>query len=190
MKKWIFSALLCLIMQGNAMIMASDAQQFNSTDTEFASKYSYPRRPNPNDPDQRGPRGHRGSDGGGYNTFASYWLTYQPSLVAGQNVIFNLPQTLQGIQYDDTTGYFTLPAGVYVLSFFATPSPSYANTLNLVVNGTLIPTPSIEGSTVVVELTADSNQVSVQAIGNWSPNTAIPLYYSAYASFAIFQIGS
>jgi hypothetical protein len=126
------------------------------------------------------------------NRYASYWLTNQPSLVLGQNVLFNLKQTLNpGVEYDPTTGIFTVPAGVYAINFFATPNTSYDSTLNLNVNGTTIPTPSLAGSMVVVQFSNTGNQISVQATGDWSPQTDpgnIASYFSAYASIAIYKI--
>jgi len=120
---------------------------------------------------------------------ASYWLTNQPSLVAGQNILFNLQQTLAGIKYNPTTGVFTVPPGVYAINFFATPSSSFENTLNLNVNGTIIPTPSLEGAMVAVQFTNSANQISVQATGDWAPQTGdIGSFFFAYASIAIDKL--
>ncbi|MBS0654498.1 MAG: hypothetical protein JSR46_01865, partial [Verrucomicrobia bacterium] len=58
------------------------------------------------------------------------------------------------------------------------------------VNGTIIPVPSLEGSTVVVQFSDASNQVSVQATGDWFPQTdELGTYFFAYASIAIYQVG-
>lgn len=123
--------------------------------------------------------------------YASYWLTNQPSLTQGENVLFNLQQTITNIGYDSSTGIFTLPPGVYAINFFGTPNTSFENTLNLNVNGTIIPTPGLAGSMIVIQLSQDSNEVSVQATGNWSPQTGgIACYFFAYASIAIYQLGN
>lgn len=205
MQKWIIGALLGFFMQGSAMVGAVDSsiplqdrQSLEKIEKEFATRSHHSHSHHCNIPGPTGPAGNRGPEGEGFQRFASYWLTNQPSLVGGQNVLFNLQQTLKGIQYDSTTGVFTLPAGVYVINFFATPTNGpigttaiSRNTLNLNVNGTIIPNPSLEGATIVVELSADSNVVSVQATGNWSPQTDnIASYFFAYASIAIYQIGS
>lgn len=138
-----------------------------------------------------GPVGDQGPQGGGFQQFASYWLTNQPDLAVGQNVLFNLQQTLSGIEYDATTGIFTVPAGVYAITFFATPNSSFENTLNLNVNGTILPTPNLEGTSCVVQFSDESNLISVQATGDWSPQTGdIGSYFFAYASIAIYQIGT
>ena len=142
-------------------------------------------------PGPTGPIGEQGTQGGGFEQYASYWLTNQPSLVEGQNVLFNLQQTLSGIDYDPSTGIFTVPAGVYAVTFFGTPNLSFENTLNLNVNGTILPTPSLEGGNYVVQFSSESNQISVQATGDWSPQTGdIGSYFFAYASIAIYQIGT
>lgn len=209
MRKWIMSALLSLIMQGTAMVGAVDTPLFDSSvratslqseqNLDKAEKGLNFRRPHHHHSshhscDNQGPighPGHQGPPGGGFDRFASYWLTNQPSLVGGQNVLFNLQQTLEGIQYDETTGLFTLPPGVYVINFFATPNQSFVANLNLVVNGTVIPNPNLEGATIVIDLTEANNTVAVQATGNWSPQTGdIGSFFFAYASIAIYQIGS
>lgn len=127
--------------------------------------------------------------GGGKKGYASYWLTDLPSLVVGQNAVFNLPQTHTGIEYDPTNGIFTVPSGVYAIDFFATPNLSFENTLNLNVNGTIIPTPSLAGSMVVMPFSNGGNQISAQATGNWSPQTGdIGSFFFAYSSIAIHKI--
>ncbi len=207
MQKWIIGALLSFIMQGSAMagtvdglqldvstnaIPLQEGQSLMKTEKKFPRRCHRHRHLEPCDKQgPRGPVGDPGTQGGGFQKFASYWLTNQPSLVGGQNVLFNLQQTLQGIQYDLTTGIFTLPAGVYVINFFATPNTEFTNSLNLNVNGTVIPSPGLEGASVVVDLSAASNLVSVQATGDWSPQTGdIGSFFFAYASIAIYQIGS
>jgi hypothetical protein len=166
MNKWIVAVLLGFVLQGSSM----DAALATSQHAEpIASK----------------------EHGRHYGRFASYWLTNQPSLVDGQNVQFNLQQTRQGIEYDPSTGIFTLPAGVYAINFFGTPNLAFENTLNLNVNGTIIPTPSLEGSTIVVQFSDPENLVSVQATGNWSPQTdELGTFFFAYASIDMYQIGS
>lgn len=210
MQKWIMSTLLGFIMQGAAMVMAVDASQFNGSVNaaylqgeqilEKTERETCPRRPHHhhhhcsdpcNIPGPVGPIGFPGAPGAGFGRFASYWLTNQPSLVGGQNILFNLQQTLSGIVYDPTTGIFTLPPGVYFINFFATPNQSFVADVNLNVNGTIIPNPNLEGASIVVDLTAASNTVSVQATGTWSPQTGdIGSFFFAYASIAIYQIGS
>lgn len=196
MQKWIIASLLGLIMQGSPMVGTLVASQYEGsiqageklkTEGGYRSQSFHCNKPGPT-----GPAGHQGPPGGGgFERYASYWLTNQPSLVSGQNILFNLQQRLKGIDYDSTTGIFTLPPGVYAINFFGTPNNTFDNTLNLNVNGTIIPTPGLEGSMIVIELSETSNQVTVQATGNWDPQTGgIGSYFFAYASIAIYQIGS
>jgi len=194
MQKWIIATLLGFIIQESSImgtLLASEngesIQAGIHSNTE-ASKW-YRRDCNKQGP--VGPVGPQGPQGGGFQQFASYWLTNQPSLTAGETILFNLQQTLIGIEYDATTGIFTVPAGVYAINFFALPNTSFDNTLNLNVNGTIIPTPGLEGSMIVVQFSEASNQVSVQATDVWAPNLGgIGSYFYAYASIAIYQIGS
>jgi hypothetical protein len=126
---------------------------------------------------------------GASSEYASYWLTNQPSLTAGQNVLFNLQQNITRIEYDPTTGVFTVPSGVYAIDFFATPSSSYQNTLNVNVNGAILPTPSLSGAMVVMPFSNAGNHISVQATGNWSPQTEdLGSYFFAYSSIAIYRL--
>lgn len=176
MHKWIIATLLGFIIQESSMIGSLAASQHEEPSNVVRNIEVVNRH-----------RSHSGSQ----EIFASYWLTYQPSLVNGQNVLFNLQQTLQGIEYDSTTGIFTAPPGVYAINFFGTPNLEFRNTLNLNVNGTIIPTPNIEGSMIVIQLSEDRNEVSVQATGAWSPQTGdIGSFFFAYASIAIYKIGN
>jgi hypothetical protein len=170
MKKWIIGAVLGLIMQGTGTVAAVDAPKVESIIVHNRSHHDH--RKEVSEP------------------LASYSLTKPTSLVTGQNVLFNIQDRRQGIQYNDTTGTFTLPAGVYFINFFATPNESFENTLNLVVNGTIIPTPVLEGSSVVVDLTGKDNTVSVQATGAWAPQTGYDTqsFFSSYVSIIFYQI--
>ena len=187
MQKWITATLLSFIVQSSmigTLLASQHGENLNKKVLRHDKNLCNKQGP-------AGPAGDQGPQGGGFQQFASYWLTNQPSLVEGQNVLFNLQQTLTGIEYDSTTGIFTLSPGVYAINFFATPNSSFQNTLNLNVNGTIIPTPSLAGSMIVVQLSNASNQISVQATGSWSPQTGgIGSYFFAYASIAIYQIGS
>ncbi len=186
MQKWILSALLGFIMQGTAMVGAVEAPQFNGSVSSSGQGLEKAKK----ELSRTHHHHHQGQKDPSWGRFASYWLTNQPSLTTGQNVLFNLQQTLEGIQYDNTTGIFTLPAGVYTINFFATPNQSFVSTLNLLVNGTVIPTPNLAGATIVIDLSQASNTVAVQATGDWSPQTGdIGSYFFAYASIVIYQVG-
>lgn len=189
MQKWIVAALLGFIVQ-SSMVATLSADQHKKSGQNVKKELPKYNRSHCDKKGPPGPVGDQGPEGGGFQQFASYWLTNQPSLVAGQNVLFNLQQTLTGIGYDSTTGIFTVPPGVYAINFFATPNSAFQNTLNLNVNGTIIPTPSLEGAMVVMQFSNASNQISVQATDDWSPQTGdIGNYFFAYASIAIYQIG-
>lgn len=214
MRKWIIGALLGFIMQGSATAWAVDGLQLNVSRnaiplqdgqslmrTKKLSKrchhHHHHRHHHVKPCDTQGPMGpvgNPGPQGGGFERFASYWLVNQPSLLANQNVVFNLQQTLQGIQYDPTSGIFTLPAGVYVINYFASPGVESSANFSLIVNGLSIPSPGVEGGSVVVDLSSTSNNmVSVQPNYNWFPITNgddIQSYFFAYVSIAIYQIGN
>lgn len=212
MQKWITSALLCLTLQASAVFGVVNGAEFHQTDNatlsgvengeplgaNLAFKHSHNSSGSKQKciapPGPTGPMGQSGPAGSGFGIFASYWLTNQPTLSQGQNVLFNIEQTNSGIPYNTTTGVFTLGPGVYTINYYASPNTSFTPTLNLVINGSIIPNPNLAAASIVISLTAANNSLALQATSIWTPFADMvsngDTYYAAFASIAINQIGN
>jgi hypothetical protein len=117
--------------------------------------------------------------------YASFFLTTGTSGVsAGENVIFNDQVTLSGIKYDNSTGVFTLPAGIYSVTYFfgAFSIPP----VNMYVNHQLILNSPLGGNSTVLRLTAPTNTLTLQYISAGS--FSAPSTNQSWASIAISQI--
>jgi len=121
--------------------------------------------------------------------YASFFMTTGSgggSVNAGDNVIFNDQVTLSGIKYDNATGVFTLPAGVYTVTYFFAPFSIPA--VNMYVNHQLILNSPLGGNSTVLKLTAPSNTLTLQYISTGS--FSAPSAGQSWASIAISQINS
>ena len=208
MRKWITATLLCFTSQAFALWGVNGGEFHQTDNTAFSNEHNeglelnlsfksmhtaselnkkYPRG-------TTGPIGPTGPAGTGFETFASYWLTNQQTLSAGHNVLFNVEQTNSGIPYNTTTGVFTLGPGVYTINYYASPNTNFTPTLNLVINGSIIPNPNLAAASIVIALTAANNSVALQATSSWTPFADLvsngDVYYAAFASIAINQIGN
>lgn len=119
--------------------------------------------------------------------YASFFLTSGSSgtgLAAGENLIFNNQVTLSGIDYDTSTGVFTLGPGTYsvIYLFFALEMPP----INMYVNGQLVLNSPLGGGSTVLTLTDPINTLTLQAIA--AGTFSAPSAGQSVASIAIFQI--
>ncbi|HEX4083989.1 MAG TPA: hypothetical protein VHY22_03685 [Chthoniobacteraceae bacterium] len=119
--------------------------------------------------------------------YASFFLTTGSDAVdAGDNVVFNDQVTLSGIKYNNTTGVFTLPAGVYTVTYFFAPYEMPA--VNMYVNNQLILNSPLGGNSTVLRLTSVKNTLTLKYI---SPGSfSAPSANQSWASVAISQINS
>lgn len=186
MQKWTICACLSLSLLAEVPLAAGDenldAKRFHHRSSSSSSSDCCLAGPT-------GPTGPTGPAGSNYEVFASYYFTNDVGYTTGENIIFNLQGTLSGIEYDQTTGVFTLSPGVYVINAISNGPAD----VNLVVNGTMLPNPNQPTASYVVNLTLSSNTVSYQAASSWSPTYnagAIDDYFGAGATIAITQIGS
>lgn len=108
-----------------------------------------------------GDTGIQGSPGPNFGQYACLYSSEAQTLATGQNVLFPNEISLSGIQYNSTTGVFTLPAGIYNVTYFSTPT-----NVNLVSNGTIVPNSPLGGCVTVLILTQDSNTIALQAQGS------------------------
>ncbi len=119
--------------------------------------------------------------------YASFFLTTDSGdvdVTPGENLIFNNQVALSGIEYDGSTGVFTLKPGTYsIIYLFA---PFSIPSVNMYVNGQLILNSPLGGSSTVLTLTEPINTLTLQYI---SLNSfSAPGVNQSWASIAIFQI--
>lgn len=105
-----------------------------------------------------GPIGTQGNPGPNFGQYACLYSNETQTLATGQNVLFANEISLSGIQYNSTTGVFTLPAGIYSVTYFSTPT-----NVNLVSNGSIVPNSPLGGCVTVLILTQASNTLALQA---------------------------
>lgn len=128
-----------------------------------------------------GPVGKRGKPGPNFGQYACLYSNEAQTLTIGQNVLFANEISLSGIQYDSTTGVFTLPAGIYSVTYFST-----LINVNLVSNGSVVPNSPLGGCVTVLILSQDSNTIALQAQSSISLGSlASPL---CNAMITIYQI--
>ncbi len=134
-----------------------------------------------------GPTGPQGLPGQPFGNYASFFLTTGSGSVdvtPGENVLFNNQVALLGIQYDSTTGVFTLRPGTYAVTYFF--DPRNIPSVNMYVNGQLILNSPLGGSSTVLTLTEPTNTLVLQYI--FEQSFSAPEANQSWASIAIFQI--
>lgn len=160
-----FLSLLMIAIVWQATVLASDNIENESHNLQFEAKNSFHSNimkknkkccPGPTGP--TGPIGIQGSPGPDFGQYACLYSNETQILPIGQNVLFANEISLSGIQYDNTTGIFTLPAGIYSVSYFSTPT-----NVNLVSNGSIVPNSPLGGCVTVLILTQNSNTLALQA---------------------------
>lgn len=134
-----------------------------------------------------GPTGPAGDPRDGFGNYASFFMTTgsgNVDVIAGENVIFNDQVTLSGIEYDSSSGVFTLSPGTYAVTYFF--APFSIPSVNMYVNNQLILNSPLGGSSTVLTLTEATNTLTLQYISTGS--FAAPSAGQSWASIAIFQI--
>lgn len=128
-----------------------------------------------------GPIGLQGDPGPNFDQYACLYSNEAQTLTIGHNVLFANEISLSGIQYDNTTGVFTLPPGTYSVTYFSTPT-----NVNLVSNGSIVPNSPLGGCITILVLTQNSNTLALQAQGPVSLSALAPPLCNAMIT--IYQI--
>jgi hypothetical protein len=129
-----------------------------------------------------GPTGPTGATGPAFGRYASYFLVGADTVQVGSNILFDAVTDSSGIAYDNATGVFTLAPGTYQFTYFWFPS----GTVNLFVNGQIVPNGPLSGGSVILTLVGITNTVSLVASSTFS--VAAAASGSSNASISINQI--
>lgn len=132
-----------------------------------------------------GPQGAPGQPFGNYASFFFDSSSGDVDVMPGQNVLFNRQAALLGIQYNSSTGVFTLGPGTYSVTYFYNAMGSFIP-LNMFVNGQLVLNSPLGGSSTVLTLTEPINTLALQYI--YAQSFSVPGANQSWASIAIFQI--
>lgn len=114
----------------------------------------------------QGLTGSTGNSGPDFGQFACLYNNVGQVLTTGQNVLFQNTISLEGIDYDNTTGILTLQPGTYSVTYFSNPTGN----LNLVVNGAVVPNAPLSGAATILTLSNGTNTLVLQA----QANTTLP----------------
>lgn len=153
-----FLSVLMIATVWQATALASDNLQLDAKSAVHLNKKKDHKKCCPGPTGPIGPIGAQGDPGPDFGQYACLYSNEAQTLTIGQNVLFANEISLSGIQYDSTTGVLTLPAGIYSVTYFSTPT-----NLNLVSNGSIVPNSPLGGCVTVLILTQDSNTIALQA---------------------------
>jgi len=172
--------MLAIAMQASFFALGAELEQQSTSVIDKSSHHS--NHCGPVGP--QGPIGPQGDPRVSFGNYASFFLTTGADVTIGDNVIFNSQVALLGIEYDNTTGVFTLSPGTYSVTYLFEPFETPP--INMYVNDQLILNSPLGGNSTVLTLTEPTNTLTLQYIATGT--FTAPDANQSRVSIAIFQI--